>query len=190
MDTATPYYTIITLSVLITGLSMVVEKQLKIIKEGKNLNNIVIAICRFFHFGMFFYFSLFALVFPLKDGYVYMVLALTMMISWYIHEYCIINYYELKYGYDVDHTLYLTTFHPPIYSLCQGEHYSNIAMNTMGVCMVLNTSYIVYSLKAIPIGLKLLYVVLFGFFLVDSVLKNRIGGGLKYNPKPPPFIVC
>jgi hypothetical protein len=126
------------------------------------------------HFFLFIYFATFICIFGVNniDVYIYLILCLLMLLSWYFLECCILTYYELK-SYGIDMKNIPTTFHPTMYSLFN-EHSDNI-MSMLGILMTINVIYILYYNKKIHIIYKIIYLLIFEILFVDSVLKSRNG---------------
>jgi len=183
-----PYVILLTITLIITSASYIVEHIYPIINDFYKINFTPMFILRYIHFLAFIYFTTFLVLFNYKstDAIIYITLAVLLSSSWKILECCIISYYELKH-YNVDHNEYLTNYHP---CLCIFfREYQDIAISIMGIIMAFTFYYILAYNKIIPFSYKLILGAIFTYLFIDNVIQTRIyNKKLKYPTSSDSFI--
>jgi hypothetical protein len=183
-----PYALLLIITFIITCISYIIEIVYPIINEEYKTNILPMFILRYIHLLAFIYFISFLALFNYKtaDAIIYITLAVLLSSSWKILECCIISYYELKH-YNVDHTDYLTNYHPCIFVFFRD--YQEIAISIMGIIMSITFYYILINNTIIPFSYKLLLGTIFTYLFIDNIIQTRIyNKNLQYPTSSDSFI--
>ena len=150
------------ISIIATIISIILEYIYPIIGDNISRDLARTIIYRILHFYIFFYCSLYLLFFrPYGfDSNIYLLFNLVLNIQWCVLKCCILSYYELL-NYDYDYRSFSTKFHPYIFTILR--NWSDIAMDIVGVIILLNIAIILYSNVKMPTVTKALYVGIFAY---------------------------
>lgn len=156
------YLILLLLSIAAMLVSIIMEGMYPIIGNNMSRDLSRTIIYRILHFYIFFYCGLYLLLFrPYGlDSYIYLIFNLVLNIQWCVLGCCVLSYYELL-NYDQEYRAFSTKFHPYIFSILR--NWSDIAMDIVGIVIILTIVVILYSNNEIPIITKALYIGIFGY---------------------------
>ena len=130
---------------------------------------------RFFHFFVYLFSSFYLLFFwgigKEFDRYVFLILALSIVIGWYIFQGCFLSFTELLF-YNVNTDAIKTTFHPTMFSVF--HKYSDVVSYIFGVLNLITVHIVLYFSKTISLNIKAIYYILFLALYIDAMLKGRM----------------
>jgi len=170
------------IAIIVSVISFIVEYINPIIKNcGKNTDTIKNVIYRFLHYYVVLYVVLFIFIFKANSvhAYAYLLVTLVYFAIWYICECCVLSYLELK-SYDVDHNNYLKTFHPVFTVFTGGDNIPNGLEILAGIIILSSIGCIFYYNKSMPLYIKISYVILASYLLIETMVKDRLNNNYKY----------
>ena len=130
---------------------------------------------RYFHFLVYLFSSFYLLFFwgigKEFDRYVFLILALGIVIGWYIFQGCFLSFTELLF-YNVNTDAIKTTFHPTMFSVF--HNYSDVVSYIFGVLNLITVHIVLYFSKTISLNIKAIYYILFLALYIDAMLKGRM----------------
>jgi hypothetical protein len=130
---------------------------------------------RYFHFIIYLFSSFYLLFFwgigKQFDRYVFLILALGIVIGWYIFQGCYISFLELLF-YNVNTDAIKTTYNPDMFSVF--DRYSSVVSYILGTFHFITLHIVLYFSKSIPLNIKVIYYILFLAFFFDAIIKGCI----------------
>jgi hypothetical protein len=168
-----PYIKLIIIALFFTIFSFIIEFFVPIKKlDLKKCNLLGSFFIRFSHYLCFLYFTIFLLIFNYNniDGIIYLIIATIISSQWKILDCCLLSYYELKM-YNIEHTNFLTTFHPCLFVYFR--EYQEFFLIIMGIIMAVVFYFILFKNKIIPIIYKLVLGIIFTYLFIDNAILPR-----------------
>lgn len=153
---------LILISIVLMFISLFVEYAYPIIPEKFTYNLASTMVYRILHFYIFTYCVLFLVLFSPSglDGIIFLIFNLILNIQWCVFQYCILSVCEIN-NYGCDHRKFSTKFHPYIYTFLRG--YSELAMDIVGLIILMSIMVILYCNREIFWTTKALYVGVFAY---------------------------